>query len=161
PSQQPPEPSLRGTNELDRAYDAQRNASTVAGLLELDSEVQLRELLDATLRIFEKHLDLPQDVDVVVQRDPDQKRPSLHDRLTFIFHNEGDREQHYCFRILGHTNARAFQSLLKAAMTASGIDRALKFRHLFILRRGDPPGGAKTKALVDQFTNAGGKFIAP
>jgi hypothetical protein len=46
-------------------------------------------------------------------------------------------------------------------MTASGIDKALKFRHLFILRRGDLPGGSKTKALIDQFTKAGGKFITP
>jgi hypothetical protein len=46
-------------------------------------------------------------------------------------------------------------------MTASGIDQSLKFRHLFILRRGDPPGGAKTKALIEQFAKAGGKIIPP
>jgi Helicase HerA, central domain len=50
---------------------------------------------------------------------------------------------------------------LKAAMTASGIDRALKFRHLFILRRDPPPGGAKTASLVKLFATLGGKFIAP
>jgi hypothetical protein len=160
-SQPTPKPSPPGAEELDRAYHAERNASIVTGLMEMAGEDRLRELLDVTLRIFEQHFDLPDDIDAVVQRDPDQKRPSLHGRLTFIFHNEGDREQHYCFRSLVHVNAIAFQSRLKAAMTASGIDRALKFRHLFILRRGDPPGGTKTKALVDQFTHAGGKFIAP
>jgi hypothetical protein len=129
--------------------------------MDADGEDQLYELLDATLRLFEKHLDLPDDIDAVVQRDPDQKRPSLHGRLSFTFHKEGDREQHYCFRILGHTNAIAFQSRLKAAMTASGIDTALKFRHLFILRRREAPGGPKTKALVEQFEKAGGKFVAP
>ncbi|MGC2221126.1 MAG: hypothetical protein WA624_01525, partial [Methylocella sp.] len=46
-------------------------------------------------------------------------------------------------------------------MTASGIDTALKFRHLFILRRGAPPSGPRTIALCDQFLKAGGKFIAP
>ena len=46
-------------------------------------------------------------------------------------------------------------------MTASGVDRALKFRHLFILRNGEPPSGEKTTLLVDQFKNAGGEFIAP
>jgi Helicase HerA, central domain len=121
----------------------------------------LRELLDGTLRIFEKHLDLPDHIDVLVQSDPDQKRPSLHGRLTFVFRSAGDREQHYCFRSLAHANAIAFQARLKAAMTASGIDTALQFRHLFILRRGDTPGGARTKALVDQFIKADGKFIAP
>jgi hypothetical protein len=129
--------------------------------MDAEGEDRLYELLDATLRLFEKHLDLPDDIDAVVQRDPDQKRPSLHGRLSFTFHKEGDREQQYCFRILGHENAIAFQSRLKSAMTASGIDRALKFRHLFILRRGGAPGGPKTKALVEQFEKAGGKFIAP
>jgi hypothetical protein len=46
-------------------------------------------------------------------------------------------------------------------MTASGIDTALKFRHLFILRRGAPPSGSKTSALFDQFLKAGGKLITP
>src|SRR5260370_12528543 len=46
-------------------------------------------------------------------------------------------------------------------MRPSGIATVLKFRHLFILRRNDPPGGPKTKVLVDQFAAAGGKFIAP
>jgi hypothetical protein len=126
-----------------------------------EGEDQFRELIGGTLRLLEKHYDLPDDIDSEVQQDPDQKRPSLHGRLSFTFLSEGSREQHYCFRLLGHTNARAFQTRLKAAMTASGIDTALKFRHLFILRRGAPPSGPKTTALFDQFLKAGGKFIAP
>jgi hypothetical protein len=104
---------------------------------------------------------LPDDIDSEVHRDPDQKRPSLHGRLSFTFLSEPGREQHFCFRLLGHTNATAFQTRLKAAMTASGIDTALKFRHLFILRRGAPPTGPRTTELCDQFLKAGGKFIAP
>ena len=136
-------------------------AASVGGLAEPEGEELFRELLDANLRLLQWHFDLPGDMDTDVQRDPDQKRPSLHGRLSFTFHAEGDREQHYCFRILGHANAIAFQARLKAAMTASGIDRALKFRHLFILRRDPPPGGAKTADLVKQFVTLGGKFIAP
>ena len=93
--------------------------------------------------------------------DPDQRRPSLHGRLSFTFHSDGDRERHYCFRVLVHSNAIAFQSRLNAAMVASGVDRALSFRHLFILRPGDAPSGPKTKQLVQKFVQAGGKFIAP
>ena len=111
--------------------------------------------------MFTGHLTPPNDVDVLVQPDPDQKRPSLHGRLTFIFRSEGDREQHFCFRVLAHSNAIAFQSRLRAAMTASGVDHALKFRHLFILRRDAPPGGAKTKELVEKFHRADGKFVVP
>lgn len=158
-----------GGEEFDRAYEIERKAAVeierkaavVDRLWEMKDEEELRGLLDWTLRLFESHLDLPQDVDVSVQRDPDQKCPSLHGRLTFIFRSEGDREQHYCFRSLTHQNAIAFQTRLKAAMTASGIDTSLKFRHLFILRHGAAPGGARTKFLVDQFLKAGGKFIAP
>ena len=151
----------RGTAGLQEIYEEELKASTAAGLMDAEGEDELRELLDGTLRLLEKHFDLPDDVNSVVQRDPDQKRPSLHGRLSFTFRSEGDREQQYCFRILGHKHATAFQSRFKAAMTASGIDTALKFRHLFILRRGDPPSGPKTAALVDQFRKAGGKFIVP
>jgi len=156
-----PEPHTPKTEGLDQDYDEEQRAASIAHLMDADGEDELRELLDSSLRLFEKHLDLPDNIDVEVQRDPDQKRPSLHGRLSFTFHDEGDCERHYCFRILGHTNAIAFQSRLKAAMTASGIDMALKFRHLFILRRGGSPSGPKTRALVDQFLKAGGKFIAP
>jgi hypothetical protein len=155
------EPSAPETELFDQTYVEEIKKATVDGLLDSDHENDLRELIDAVLRLLPKHFNLPENIDVVVQRDPDQKRPSLHGRLSFTFRDQGDREQHYCFLGLGHTNAFAFQSRLKAAMTASGIDKALKFRHLFILRRGDTPGGAKTKALVDQFTKAGGKLIAP
>jgi hypothetical protein len=113
------------------------------------------------LQIYKRHLSPPDDVDVVVQPDPDQKRPSLHGRLTFIFRGEGDREQHFCFRVLSHSNAIAFQSRLRAAMTASGVDRALKFRHLFVIRSDAPPSGVKTKELVTKFHQADGRFIAP
>jgi len=158
-----PTDERRDTVRLDEIYETQLKAATAAGLMDAEGEDRLRELLDGTLRLLEKHYNLPDDIDAVVQRDPDQKRPSLHGRLSFTFRSEGDREPQYCFRIIGHTHATAFQSRLKAAMTASGIDMALKFRHLFILRRSAPPGGpgTKTRALVDQFLKAGGKFIAP
>jgi hypothetical protein len=158
-------PSPRGGEEktagLDQIYQNELKTAVIGNLIDAEGEDQFRELLDGTLRLLEKHYDLPDYIDSEVQRDPDQKRPSLHGRMSFTFLSEGDREQHYCFRLLGHTNARAFQTRLKAAMTASGIDTALKFRHLFILRRGDPPSGPKTTALVSQFLAAGGKFIAP
>lgn len=150
-----------GTNGLDQEYDLALALATADRLLDPDREEQLQALLDTMLGLYSRHLALPDSVDMTVQKDPDQRRPSLHGRLSFTFREEGDREQHFCFRILAHTNAIAFQSRLKAAMTASGVDRALQFRHLFILRRDAPPGGARSKALVDQFLKAGGKFIAP
>jgi hypothetical protein len=154
-------PKSEAAKGLDEAFARECQVADVRGLLNQENEDRLRELLTEILQIYARHLSPPDDIDVAVQPDPDQKRPSLHGRLTFIFRGEGDREQHFCFRVLAHSNAIAFQSRLRAAMTASGVDRALKFRHLFILRRDDPPGGPKTRELVAKFHQADGKFIAP
>ena len=157
----PADPPKRKPDSTSAIFEQELEAARVSQMMGADGEEPLQSLLDATLRLLIKHFALPDSIDVEVQRDPDQRRPSLHGRLSFTFHDEGDREQHYCFRILDHTHAIAFQSRLKAAMTASGIDTALKFRHLFVLRREKEPSGKKTEALVAQFKAAGGKFVAP
>jgi hypothetical protein len=150
------------TPALDQQYERYLARADISGLLESQNEDAIaRDLLIKGCELFLRHFKLPDSIDAVVKPDPDRKKPSLHARLSFTFRSEGDREQHYCFRLLSHTHATAFQSRLKAAITASGIDMALKFRHLFILRRGDPPSGPKTASLVDQFLKAGGKFIVP
>jgi len=157
-----PRPLLAPAPGLDQEYRQQFARADISGSLESNNGDAIAcDFLIKTCELFLRHFGLPDSIDAVVKPDPDRKKPSLHARLSFTFRSEGDREQHYCFRVLGHTHATAFQSRLKAAMTASGIDMALKFRHLFILRRGDPPSGPKTTALVDQFLRAGGKFIAP
>jgi DNA helicase HerA-like ATPase len=147
---------------LEQEYRQELVRADVTQLLGSDrGDTLAGDLLIKTCELLLRHFALPGSIDAVVKADPDRKKPSLHARLSFTFHSEGDREQHYCFRALSHTHATAFQARLKAAMTASGIDTALKFRHLFILRRGLPPGGPKTAALVDQFREADGKFITP
>ena len=153
----PPPPAT-----LDHEFRQQIDRADISKLLEPGNEDTIAcDLLIQTCELFLRHFAWPNAIEAVVKPDPDRRKPSLHARLSFTFHDEGDREQHYCFRILGHPNAIAFQSRLKAAMTASGIDTALKFRHLFVLRRGEPPSGTRTKMLVEQFMKAGGKFIAP
>jgi hypothetical protein len=157
----PVKPGNGRSNGLDAEFGLALALASADGLLGPDGEDHLRDLLDTILGLYAKHLDLPADIDVTVQRDPDQRRPSLHGRLSFTFRAEADREQHYCFRVIGHSNAIAFQTRLRSAITASGIDTALRFRHLFVLRRDPPPSGARTKTLLDQFAAAGGTFIAP
>lgn len=156
----PPAPPERSSG-LQEMYERTLSEASIDSLLEQANEDRLSSILAQTLGIYARQIDLPDDIDAVSQRDPDQRRPSLHGRLTFIFRSEADREQHYCFRIILHSNAIAFQSRLRAAMTASGVDRALGFRHLFILRDGTPPGGVKTKQLVGKFEQSGGKMIPP
>jgi hypothetical protein len=156
------EPIPTAVPALDQEYRQQLVRADVSGLLDTENGGTVAcDLLIKTCELFLRQFTLPNSIDAVVKPDPDRKKPSLHARLSFTFHSEGDREQHYCFRFLVHTHATAFQSRLKAAMTASGIDTALKFRHLFILRRSAPPSGPKTKTLFDQFLKAGGKLIAP
>lgn len=145
---------------LSDTYERALAAASLEGLLDPAGEERLSAVLAEMLSIYARQLDLPDDIDVVSQKDPDQRRPSLHGRLTFIFRSEADRERHYCFRIIPHANAVAFQGRLRAAMTASGVDRALGFRHLFILRSEEAPSGPKTKQLVDKFKQAGGKFVS-
>jgi hypothetical protein len=117
------------------------------------------ELLLDALRCYVLQTVIPDDVDLVVEADPSRRRPALHARLRRIYRAEGDREEHHCFRAIPHANAVAFQSRLKAAMTAAGIDMSLPFRHLFVIRRDAPPSGAKTQQLCDAFKKARGRLV--
>lgn len=88
--------------------------------------------------------------------------PLLHGRIRLIFRDEQEREKHLCLRALQRKNAVAYQSRLRAAMTASGIDRrASSFRRLVIVRSHDVPGGAVTQKLTKSFREAGGTFGHP
>jgi hypothetical protein len=135
-----------------------RNADP--GVFGKDEAADARSLVQLC-EIYLGHLDLPDEVDGEVRPDADRRSPSLHATLAFVFHDQGDRQQRWCFRWLPQDNAIAFQSRLKAAMTASGIDTALKSRHLVILRDSAPPKGPKTQELVEQFLRAGGQFVTP
>ncbi len=118
------------------------------------------DLLRDVLQVYVRQSQLTNNVDLLVGGDFEHKRPSLHGRLRIVFREENDREEHYCFRVLNQNHANAFQARLKAAVTDSGIDRNLPFRHLFILRNSPPPSGKITSQLVSEFENAGGRFIA-
>lgn len=85
----------------------------------------------------------------------------LHVRLRLVYRHEKDREQHLSLRALQRHAALAYQPRLKAAMTAAGIDRALSFRRLLIVRTHDLPSGAKSQQLTKQFQDAGGRFVRP
>lgn len=147
--------------DFDALFEMAKRAVDLAAFFSPDDEDRpLGDLMVEALRLYAAQTATPDDVDLTIDADAN-KRPPLHARLTFTYHAEGDRERHYCFRALSHANANAFQCRLRASMTASGIDRALNFRHLFILRRAPPPSGDKTAKLVSEFHAGGGKIIAP
>jgi hypothetical protein len=157
----PPAPPQQHSDDLDRRFEEFRAAAEIGGLVSENGEEAMDALFEVVLPLYAAHLDLPDDVDVEAAREPQMRIPPLHGRLKFIFRSESDREQHYCFRALPSKNHIAFQARLRAAMTASGVDRALKFRHLFLLRGDAPPKGARSAELVAQFEKAGGRFVAP
>ena len=106
---------------------------------------------------------LPPDIDAIVEHDfnDGSNYPPLHARIRFIHRSEGDRELHFAIRALQKTHATAFQSRLKAAMTASGIDRELPFRQLLILRTTLLPTGPATRRHLNAFVQAGGVLHQP
>ena len=120
-------------------------------------------LLRSALECLLHERDLPPNVGAMVDTEftgGATTRP-LHARLRLIFHEENEREEHYCVRALQLTNARAYQARLKAAMTQSGIDRTLRFRRLAIVRTTAFPGGGETQKLTEKFTKSGGIFLQP
>jgi hypothetical protein len=154
-------PQLPPSNEFERLYETAKRDADLAKVLEPhDEDRPFGNLLTSALDLFVMQTALPEDVDLVADAET-SRRPVLHGRLTFTYRSEGDRERHYCFRVISPANAIAFQVRLKAAMTAPGVDRGLKFRHLFIVRQGSLPGGPKTAQLVQAFQSAGGKIITP
>jgi hypothetical protein len=133
---------------IERRFRQLCKDAPLADFLDPDTSDKLfPELLLDALRCHVLQTEVPDNVDLVVEADPNRRRPALHARLRRIYRDEGDREEHHCFRAIPHANAISFQSRLKAAMTAAGIDMALPFRHLFVIRRGSPPSGAKTQQL--------------
>jgi hypothetical protein len=153
PPQEPP--------DLDPMFAAEKARAAIEPLLDPDREDELycRLLLDM-LRLYVRQSPVVAGIDAVVDGDLEQKRPALHGRLRYIYLRESGREEHFSFRAINHDNALAFQTRLKAAVTASGIDRDLPFRRLLVLRRAELPGGKVTAARVAELEAAGGHFIA-
>jgi uncharacterized protein YjiS (DUF1127 family) len=91
----------------------------------------------------------------------DRTYSQLHARIRLVYRDEGDREKHLCLRALQRSHHSAYRARLKAAMTTSGIDHALSFRRLMLIRTHDLPGGASTQKLTQQVVDAGGLFAYP
>ncbi len=152
---------LPGKSSFDEKFAAVKAAADLEAVSSItDDGNGYGELIAAVLELYKAEVRVPDDVDVTPTSYCDEKRPALHVRLTFTFHSEGDLEKHYCFRVVEHAHALSVQARLRAAMTASGIDKRLPFRHLFILRSAEFPSGKVTNELKVRFFADGGKCIA-
>jgi hypothetical protein len=159
----PPPPPI----EIDHEFAALQTQIEPALLLDLLDEKNEDSLFGALLQFACECLQfenpMPSNVDTAIETHfPGGKNyPLLHTRARLIFRDQNDREKHLCLRALQRTNATAFQSRLQAAMTASGIDHALSFRRLAIVRTQTLPGGAKTQQIIQKFEAAAGLFLHP
>ncbi|MGC1272815.1 MAG: DUF87 domain-containing protein [Planctomycetaceae bacterium] len=151
---------------LDEQFDRYCREADITALLDekLEDE-RLGPLFQTAFSclLHERDTSLPSDIDrfVDVEFSGGKTTKPLHARLCLVFHSENSREEHYCVRALQRRNHAAFKTRLKAAMTQSGIDKSLRFRHLTVVRTGVVPGGAETAKLVEQFKKSGGKFYEP
>jgi hypothetical protein len=145
------------TSELHRLGEV----SDIAGLIKSGDDSDFGQLLRDVVYIYAQQIDSDGTMDVVTKSDPAQKIPPLHVRLTFTYHNQNDRERHFCFRALEHSHHIAFQARLRAALTASGISNQIPDRHLVLIRRSPIPKGTKTRQLFEAFEKAGGLVINP
>ena len=133
----------------------------LTGLINDKNDDVLGHLLYDSFELYAKQIPPKDEYDVLSQTDPLNKTPPLHGRLTFIDHAYNERDLHFCFRALQHSNAVALCARFKAALTASGISRKVTARKLILVRRGPPPTGPKTRELFDAFRAAGGIEIDP
>ena len=130
-------------------------------LLEEEQEDALGELVLRGCELLLKEARPPADVDHLVDADfsGNKRFPSLHARVRIVYHDQGDREEHVCLRVLQRTNPMSYKARLSAAMTAAGIDRDLPFRKLIIIRATPAMSGPKTAELTRQFEKRGGLIL--
>lgn len=151
--------------QLDKDFLRIRQQVKLDGLLDERAEDEkLGTLLQTGSYCLVKENPTAESIDarVEIEKTNGSAYPSLHSRICLVFHDEREgEEKHLCLRALQRSNAKAYQTRLKAAMTTSGIDRSLSFRQLMIVRTQDIPGGAATQKLTKQFQQAGGLFLRP
>ena len=146
---------------IDSTFQVLRAQADVAALADEENEDELGELIQAACRCLIRESPVPDEVDLLLETQfgGGKNYSPLHARLSLIYVQQGGDELHICYRALQKTNPSAYLARIKAAMTASGIDRRLVFRRLFILRTRPLPGGPKCKESTAAFRRAGGRFI--
>ena len=158
------EPAAVELTDLDRRLEQLRGAAHIPEILaEQHEDEVLCALLQTACRCLLRENDYGEEVDAMVDEDfPGAKgyRP-LHARIRWVERRHGDRERHLCVRALQRSHPIAYQTRLKAAVTASGIDRSLGFRRLVIVRRGPTPTGPVSRRLTADLLARGGRVIEP
>ncbi len=147
---------------LDAEFERLKSEADPASLLgNLHDDERLGPLLQTACLCLSRERSLPDGVEAAVETDfGHPKLPPLHARLRLV-QTSDETERHLCLRAVQRTNATAFQTRLKTAITRSGIAADLPFRRLIILRHSDVPSGPATEQLLAEFRAAGGQLHSP
>ncbi|MGD1862010.1 MAG: AAA family ATPase [Leptolyngbyaceae cyanobacterium] len=159
-----PEPVIKDFSTIDEAFVQAKQQVNLDEAVDEDNEDNLlgQWLKTASSCLVQENL-TADEIDVRAEDSfpGDKTYAQLHARVRIVYRNQGDREKHLCFRALQRSHHSAYRARLKAAMTTSGIDHALSFRRLMVLRTTEPPSGASTQQLTQQFLDAGGLLTYP
>jgi len=150
-----------GPDPLDAEVERAKQAADVASLLAIESEELLGGLCADLFQFVTRELPPPGTVDVTINRGSPKKGklPSLHARMGLTYLEENDRESHICVRILQAAHPASFLARAKAAITESGIDLRLPFRHLTFIRTEPLPTGPRSQDLIKEIERRGGRFV--
>jgi DNA helicase HerA-like ATPase len=162
--QPPAAPARNDFAALERRFEELLGEAPVDQWLDDEDELALDRLIEsACLALAEDENPAPADVDASVDLHFPGRGAyaALHARIRLVFRAERDRERHYAMRFLQKSQPRAFQSRLKAAITASGIESDLPFRRLAVLRVGPLPEGPASQELIAELTGRGGILLEP
>ncbi|MEO0517131.1 MAG: ATP-binding protein [Cyanobacteria bacterium P01_A01_bin.116] len=151
--------------QIDKDFAAaQRQVAVSESLQESEEDSLLAAWLQTACYCLTRENPTLDTIDATWEKDfPGGKSyPLLHGRIRLIFREEQEREKHFCIRAVQRKNALAYQTRMKAAMTASGVDRKTTlFRRLMIVRSHSVPGGSVTQDLTTAFRESGGSFGHP
>lgn len=155
------EPREPVSSRLDQEFASLKQSVEIGPCMDKDADDRVwPDLLESAFAGLVHEYAVPPEVDMVVDGSlaGGKTYRYLHARFRIIDHQRQGQEQQFCFRVILHDNAIAFQNRLKAASGDAGVDKRLAFRSLTIIRNNDPPGGPKTQQLVSQFKQLGGRW---
>jgi hypothetical protein len=159
-----PAPAEGEIEAVERQFESLRRAAEPGILLaEREEDRALCALLQTACRCVLKENDYGDAVDTVLDEDFADARGyrALHARIRWIQRDRSDRERHWCVRGLQRTHPITYQTRLKAAITASGIDRKIRFRQLAVVRRGSTPTGPVSRRVTEDLLARGGRLVVP
>lgn len=138
---------------LDDRFERLRAAADVVGSLDPEHEDErMFPLLNAALHCYvHEHSEQGLTIDP-----PTIVKPALHARLRRTLDEASEDEEHWSFRAIGHTNARAVLTRLRSACLEAGLQTGAAKRHLAVLRNTAFSSGRVTTAALAEFQAARG-----